>query len=341
MTDRATQLARDAQEAVRVRALAAHPHVVALRIERVGRQVDALLWAGIALGIGFTTVNVQRFAAAGAPPGSMSWWAAWLLDPMVSLVLLAVIRAEQITTRHQVCPSVGARITKWAAFTATYVMNTWEAWGLDGGRPDAAGIVLHSIPPLLVLLAAEAGPGLRDQLAQAAALAGDGERSDAPVHEPVVHEPVQLDERPVNEGREPDRGLRYSPRFPSSAKGTRTASAGRRLFGDYLAEARAALSAASAQGDAPTATPSWCRTVTGCSAGTSVKLAAALRAEEAAVPSRARTDREPDDGSGEVHRLPNADSGPPRGSGFMGASGCGSPDSAASAAATSVMSART
>ncbi|MCY7344295.1 MAG: hypothetical protein LH603_21280, partial [Pseudonocardia sp.] len=65
----------------------------------------------------FTTVNVQRFAAAGAPPFTTLWWAAWLLDPMVSLVLLAVIRAEQITSRQGLRPSTWARVTKWTTFT--------------------------------------------------------------------------------------------------------------------------------------------------------------------------------------------------------------------------------
>lgn len=116
-TDRAAQLARHAQQAAQVRALATHPDVVALRIERVGTQVDALLWTGITLGLAFTTVNVQRFAAAGAPPFTTLWWAAWLLDPMVSLVLLAVIRAEQITSRQGLRPSTWARVTKWTTFT--------------------------------------------------------------------------------------------------------------------------------------------------------------------------------------------------------------------------------
>jgi hypothetical protein len=45
------------------------------------------------------------------------------------------------------------------------------------------------------------------------------------------------------------------------------------LFADYLAMAREQLPA-----DAPTVTPAWCRQVTGCSAGTSVRLAAELNA---------------------------------------------------------------
>jgi hypothetical protein len=107
--DRAGELARQAREAAQVRALASSPQVIALRVEQVGKQVDALLWAAITLGLLFTTVNMQRFAAAGAPPFSATWWAAWLLDPMVSLLLLAVIRAEQITSRQRLRPS------SWAA----------------------------------------------------------------------------------------------------------------------------------------------------------------------------------------------------------------------------------
>jgi len=71
---RAGQLARQAREAAEVRALAAHPDVVALWVERVGAQGDALLWAGIGLGLLFTTVNVQRFAAGGATAFTPVWW---------------------------------------------------------------------------------------------------------------------------------------------------------------------------------------------------------------------------------------------------------------------------
>ena len=100
-------------EASAVRALTTHPDVIALRVEKVRAQVDALLWAGIVLALGFTMVNVQSFAATGAPRWSAGWWVAWLLDPMVSLVLLAVLRAEQVTARYQVPLTAWARRTKW------------------------------------------------------------------------------------------------------------------------------------------------------------------------------------------------------------------------------------
>lgn len=164
------KLRQDAESAAQVRALTTHPDVVALRVEKIRAQVDTLIWVGIALGLGFTMVNVQSFAAAGALAFTLPWLAAWVLDPMVSLVLIAVLRAEQVTARYQVPGMTGwVRVTKVFAFAATYVMNTWSSWVALGstGSAAASGIVLHSVPPVLVYCAAEAGPILRDRLTEA------------------------------------------------------------------------------------------------------------------------------------------------------------------------------
>ena len=48
---RGQRLARDAAEAAEVRAYQTDPDVVALRIERVRRQVDWMCWSGIVLGL--------------------------------------------------------------------------------------------------------------------------------------------------------------------------------------------------------------------------------------------------------------------------------------------------
>jgi hypothetical protein len=148
----AARLARDAAAAAELRGWQTHPDVVALRVEQIRTQVDHLIWAGIVLGLCFTMTNVQQFAAAGARVGSLAWCSAWLMDPMVSLVLLAVLRAEQITTRYQVPTGIWPRIAKWALLLATYLMNTWTSWATG----SAPGVVLHSVPPLVVVIAAEA-----------------------------------------------------------------------------------------------------------------------------------------------------------------------------------------
>ncbi|AEA23379.1 hypothetical protein Psed_1128 [Pseudonocardia dioxanivorans CB1190] len=296
-TGRVDRLAEQAADAAAVRALTTHPDVIALRVERIRSQVDALLWAGIVLGLAFTMVNVQSFAAGGADPFAAAWWVAWLLDPMVSLVLLAVLRAEQVTARYQVALPAWGRRTKWLTFAATYVMNTWTSWGLAGAPLSWSGVVLHSVPPLVVFATAESGPGLRDRLTEAVRraltehAAGEGstggDTAGAPTTDVAVHE------QPAEPVREPAAepvpaavtrpAARRAPRRPARP-------VPRRLLADYLADARTALHTAHAAGEVVEPSPTWCRQVTGCSAGTSVKLAAALRTDQptpapTAVPS--------------------------------------------------------
>jgi hypothetical protein len=230
MSERAKQLVQDAAEAADLRAYETHPDVVALRIERVRRQVDRMCWCGIGLGLAFTMTNVQGFASVGTRVGSLPWLAAWLLDPTVSMVLLAILRAEQITARYQVRTGAWVRRAKWVTLVATYVMNTWASYAAG----SLSAIVLHSVPPLVVFVAVEAITDLRDKLTDAAVAAG---------RRPAAHEPA---------GSEP---------------------APRKLFADYLAEARAAWSPGRA------VTPTWIREVTGCSRGLSSRLAKALMTE--------------------------------------------------------------
>ncbi|WP_433869272.1 hypothetical protein [Saccharopolyspora sp. CA-218241] len=208
-------------------------------VENVRKQVDRLCWTGILLGLAFTMVNVQQFAAAGSPPWSLPWLAAWLLDPMVSLVLLAILRAEQVTARYGIRTGGWVRAAKWFTLAATYVMNTWAAYA----DRDADMVVLHSVPPLVVFVAAEAVTDLRDKLTEATrtaftnAAAGDTSAERAPAID-----------------RAPDTKRRTS-------------------FDEYLDRARTAWN------PDVTVTPAWIREVTGCSRGLSSRLAASLAEE--------------------------------------------------------------
>jgi hypothetical protein len=231
---RAKRLAQDAAEAAEVRVYLTHPDVVALRIERVRTQVDWICWCGIVLGLAFTMTNVQEFASAGMRAWSLPWMAAWVLDPTVSLVLLAILRAEQVTARYQVRTGPWVRRAKWLTLAATYVMNTWASYAAR----SLSAIVLHSVPPLVVFVAVEAITDLRDKLTDAVLVAARPAAVHEPVEPPVAREPAQ-----------------------------------RKLFGDYLVEARAAWSPGCP------VTPTWVREVTGCSRGLSSRLAKALRAE--------------------------------------------------------------
>jgi hypothetical protein len=228
----AQKLAQDAAEAAEVRAYLTHPDVVALRIERVRTQVDRMCWAGIVLGLAFTMTNVQGFASAGSPVWSLAWLAAWVLDPTVSLILVAILRAEQVTARYRVRTGPWVRRAKWLTLTATYVMNTWASYAAG----SVSAIVLHSVPPLVVFAAAEAITDLRDKMTEAVmvAYAEAGGRTT----------------------REPE---------PPAAP--------RKLFADYLGDARAAWS------PGVVISSGWVRDVTGCSRGLAPRVARALADE--------------------------------------------------------------
>ncbi|TVT53449.1 hypothetical protein FNH05_11850 [Amycolatopsis rhizosphaerae] len=236
---RVQRLAREAAEAAELRNWQTHPDVIALRVERIRGQVDRLCWAGITLGLAFTMANVQSFAAGSSPVWSLPWLTAWLLDPTVSLVLLAILRAEQVTARYQVRTGRWVRSAKWLTLAATYVMNTWSSFASG----SVSGVVLHSVPPLVVFAAAEAITEVRDKLTEAASVAFMNAASAQPGS---VHEPAQPLPTP-----------RQRPK-------------GRKSFADYLAEAHAAWT------PDVTVTPAWVRQVTGCSRGLSSRLAAAL-----------------------------------------------------------------
>jgi hypothetical protein len=229
----------------------------ATQVERVRTEVDRLCWGGILLGLAFTMTNVQTFAAAGSRPWSLPWLAAWLLDPMVSLVLLAILRAEQTMARYHIRAGGWVRAAKWFTLAATYVMNTWSAFTAH----SAALVVLHSVPPLVVFVAAEAVTDLRDKLI-AAVSAAFMNVTDAPAaHAEPTRQDAPEDRAPMPKRR---------PSGPRSRTGT---TAPRKSFDAYLAEARAAWH------PGVTVTPAWVRQVTSCSRGLSSRLAAALTNE--------------------------------------------------------------
>jgi hypothetical protein len=299
----ARQLAADAAAAAELRAYRTDPDVVALRVEQIRSQVDWLMWVGIVLGLCFTMTNVQQFASAGAAVGSLAWCSAWLLDPMVSLVLLAVLRAEQVTTRYQVNTGVWPRVAKWALLSATYVMNTWVSWAAG----SASGVVLHSVAPLVVVLAAEAVTDLQYALSEcvqrahttAATRAEHTAREQAEPGAVNTAAPVPtaigggVGEHPVGLSapftgaageRVPVRSANPTNTVASRSVGQvgehhrgpgkpSTGPVRRKLLADYLGEARAAWR------PGVVVSPAWVRQVTGCSRGLSPKVAAALNTE--------------------------------------------------------------
>ncbi|MFE2091842.1 hypothetical protein [Streptomyces sp. NPDC059460] len=117
-----------------------------------------VLVAVAVVALSFTATNVTLFAI----DHHISVWIAWLLDPMVAVALGAVLIVDGRLSEHGVQPSGWATGLRWFAGLGTWLMNCWASlWpaGSSFGVPrqiDPAGLVLHSIPPVLLIVLAEA-----------------------------------------------------------------------------------------------------------------------------------------------------------------------------------------
>lgn len=117
-----------------------------------------VLVAVAVVALAFTATNVTLFAI----DHHISVWIAWLLDPMVAVALGAVLIVDGRLSEHGVQPSGWATGLRWFAGLGTWLMNCWASlWpaGTEFGVPrqvDPAGLVLHSIPPVLLIVLAEA-----------------------------------------------------------------------------------------------------------------------------------------------------------------------------------------
>ncbi|MEU9946938.1 hypothetical protein [Streptomyces sp. NPDC047939] len=130
------------------------------RIERVLTTVLVILGVG---GLFFTAFNVTTFAL----DHDVHWAIAWMLDPLVTVALLAALFIDGKLSAHGYKPSGWPFVLRWFAGLTTWLMNCWGSLYPDAKftgmslNPDFAGLLLHSAIPFLVIVLAEAGAGWR------------------------------------------------------------------------------------------------------------------------------------------------------------------------------------
>ena len=126
-------------------------------VQRSSRQTAIALVCVAVLALVFTMVNVTLFAIGEQVPGAI----AWLLDPMASVALGSMILAEGTLARFGCNSGPWANAVKWYAGLATWAMNIWSS----AAAHSAAGVLLHSVAPGIVLGLAAAAPVVRRQFA--------------------------------------------------------------------------------------------------------------------------------------------------------------------------------
>ncbi|WP_079106625.1 hypothetical protein [Streptomyces hygroscopicus] len=127
-------------------------HPTPAEIDTLMRTLVRILAGVAALALIFTAVNVTLFAVDHHIP----WPIAVLLDPMVALTLTSVLYADARLAAWNIPPPRWSTALRWSAGLAATVMNTWTSlWPDDHiGWPrhaDPAGVLLHAVPPLLLI----------------------------------------------------------------------------------------------------------------------------------------------------------------------------------------------
>ncbi len=127
------------------------------RLRRVAWALDMALWA-VAFMVGlFSLANVHGVAVGHDTVDPQ----AWLLAPIVDVALFAGITADSVLSRYGMPPHRWGAGLRWFCGLATWTLNVWDA----AASLDPGAIVVHSVPPVVLILLAEAAPRYRQQFA--------------------------------------------------------------------------------------------------------------------------------------------------------------------------------
>ncbi|GAA1200412.1 hypothetical protein GCM10009578_046780 [Streptomyces rhizosphaericus] len=127
-------------------------HPTPAEIDTLMRTLVRILAGVAALALIFTAVNVTLFAVDHHIP----WPIAVLLDPMVALTLTSVLYADARLAAWNIPPPRWSTTLRWSTGLAATVMNTWTSLWPDDHiswphHADPAGVLLHAVPPLLLI----------------------------------------------------------------------------------------------------------------------------------------------------------------------------------------------
>jgi hypothetical protein len=151
--------------------------------------MDVVLFVVAALTMSFSLQNIHHFAADHGVQDPI----AWFLAPAVDLALLAALLGDAVLSRWQLDAGPWATRLRWYAGAATLGLNVWESVA----KGDAASIVLHAVPPVLLFVLAEAASPYRARFAETVRLAAEQTADPAPVSTPAPAEADTADTTPA------------------------------------------------------------------------------------------------------------------------------------------------
>src|SRR5690606_35688163 len=149
-------------EAARLHALDQDPIARAYRDQRVRRVITWMVMgaAGIALAASSIGVQASVVRALGIDHGTPGWWAAYLVEPALSLPLLAAVAVQAYSAiRGRVVDRKspeGRKLFRTEAIllALTLVLNCWPALvGQVGTEDRALSLIVHALGPVAAVVA--------------------------------------------------------------------------------------------------------------------------------------------------------------------------------------------
>ena len=164
-TKRVGKLRRRTYEAARLYQLAQHPAAVAYRDAKVRRLTTRMTMTAVGIALAVSSIGVQGSVARALdlPEYSAGWWAAYGVEAVLSLPLLAAVGVQAYSAiRGKVVDRrspEGKRLsrTELALLGLTLTLNCWPAfvWPFD-----FLALIVHSLGPVAAVLAVRLLPAL-------------------------------------------------------------------------------------------------------------------------------------------------------------------------------------
>jgi len=153
-SDKVIKERRRAAEAYKLHQLAADPARAALRDARARRAVGILGGTLLIGALGWSTANVQITVASSFTPASPAWWLAFLVEPVVSGVLLLIfgVRAYLAATKGVTIIDDKLRKCEIVALAITLTCNSWLYLPFVANHFSFIELLVHSIGPVVAIM---------------------------------------------------------------------------------------------------------------------------------------------------------------------------------------------
>ncbi len=143
----------------------ANPARIALRDGRAQCYVTVAAFVAAVIALGWSTANVQATAAMGTTSGSVGWWLAWGVEPLISAALLTVMGAKAyLATRQVTITERWVNLAQWVPLAYTVALNCWTSLPASVLTHPVTelvrGLLVHSVGPAVVVLLVHALPVL-------------------------------------------------------------------------------------------------------------------------------------------------------------------------------------